>query len=122
MFFDPDNIRGFIQDDLAGAFNRADGKALLAMLHPVLKDVFGEDLCAEFTDGLSSPDLEIEVQGFSAFGTWAILLDGGVRIPFEDIHTVDVIRREGGTEILQQTHIGQIDLELFWFADCLNLP
>jgi len=106
---------------LATAFREGNSQFLLEHLHPeVLKVYAGE--CVEFTDAISSPDLDISVHSISEVATWVVTLDGAeVAIP--NALSLDVTRTENGQAERTTMHVAPRPgdgppTEMAWFADC----
>lgn len=103
--------------ELVNAMQSHDTTFLFDRLHPAVFDLYGEDACNVYLEGVAgySQIVALDVQGPEAW-TWEI---DGVSIPLEDIYTIDVeLTLPEGKELISVLHYALVDGELLWFTDC----
>jgi hypothetical protein len=95
-----------------------DAEGMLAMLHPAVLAMYGQQACQAYLESVVNPSVEIEVLGVNAFGFWLWEIDGS-RTYVEDTYSVDVnVNSEQGVT-QQEIHIAvDQDGMLGWFTDC----
>jgi len=99
------------------AFRQGDDRSLFARLHPVVIGFYGSRACRTFTRGLIDPNADFVFLSTSEPQRYRWEVDG-VTTPVEDVLTVrvTVVSADGETE--RDIHLGIVDTELRWFADC----
>jgi len=108
-------------EQLAQAFRDADSEFLLEHLHP---DVIGlyAGTCIDFVNGVSSPDLNIDVHSITDVADWTLTLDNH-DLTITDAISLDVSRTENGVTSRTVMHVAPRPTdgppsEMTWFADC----
>jgi hypothetical protein len=105
-------------DDFNQAQQAGDADGMLAMLHPAVLVMYGQQACQAYLESVVNPSVEIDVLGVNAFGFWLWEIDGS-RTYVEDTYSVDVnVHSEQGVT-QQEIHIAvDQDGMLGWFTDC----
>jgi len=110
-------------DQLAQAFRDGDSEFLLDHLHPEVLGLYA-GACVSFTNGISSPDLDIAVHSFDDVADWTVTLDGH-ELTIPNAVSLDVTRTEAGETNRTVMHVAARPgdgppSEMTWFADCGN--
>jgi hypothetical protein len=109
-------------DDFIDIFNQSfsdgDADSLYRLLHPAVLDVYGEEACQAYLEGVVENVIQIERVEASYEGAWDWIIDE-VTTPLNHIYTVVANRT-----LLDQTD--EVELHLYmpgddsvrWFTDC----
>jgi hypothetical protein len=96
-----------------------DVEFLLARLHPLVIERYGEEQCRAYLDAIDGSAYGAEVLSVEP-GTapWLWVLDG-IETLVDDAITVQVRRTEDGTTFFEaEGHLVLVDTEISWFTDC----
>jgi hypothetical protein len=100
------------------AIRTADVETLLALLHPVSLQRYGEARCRTGFAGLADPAYTVVVKTVHDQAQWEFARDGlTTTIPDAWAIDVDVTTTASGTAAAV-VHLAPIDGEIRWFADC----
>lgn len=101
------------------AFQTGDGDALFTRLDAAVLDVYGEEQCRSYVDGLERPDLEFEVVEVYETAPWDFGKRDGLTVPIDDAIQVDIVQIVGGERApVTEAHVRYEGDELRWFTDC----
>jgi len=109
-------VRAFV-DDLVSAIQRGDVDFLVARLHPVVLDRYGEAACRAAVTTFIDPTFEVEVLEVLDQASWDYVTDErSTTIP--DAWTVPANRSQGGVTAAVELHFAPADGTIRWFTDC----
>jgi len=112
-----DAIGTFI-DVFNGAFRETDPDPLFRLLHPAVFDIYGEEACRAYLEGIIDNPTTLEYQNAQWFGPWDFERDG-VSKPVEDTYLVEVNFTSAGSTSPQELHLAVPgDDSVRWFTDC----
>jgi len=112
-----DAIGTFI-DVFNGAFRETDPDPLFQLLHPAVFDIYGEEACRAYLEGIIDNPTSLEYQNAQWFGPWDFERDG-VSKPVEDTYLVGVNFSSAGSTSPQELHLAVPgDASVRWFTDC----
>jgi hypothetical protein len=99
------------------AIRGPDVATLLALLHPVTIERYGEATCRAYFSGLRDPTFDVVVQSVGPPAAWVWERDGRTTtIP--DAWAVQAELTANGTTSSQEIHVAPIGGEARWFTDC----
>ncbi len=99
-------------------FQATDVDGLLALLHPAVLDLYGQDACQDYLSSVIDNTIQIEVLQLQAFEPWTWEIDGHSTL-IEDAYSIQAWVTSGGQTIQQSMHLGLVeDGSITWFTDC----
>lgn len=102
-----------------GAQRQGNGIALFQLLHPVMLELYGVQVCQDYL-AQAVPDSTFDMELLAVVDeptTWIYEVDGrSVEVP--DTYTVEVEITAFGETARQEMHLGLTDGDLGWFTDC----
>jgi len=99
-------------------FQAVDVDGLLALLHPAVLDLYGQDACQDYLSSVIDNTIQIEVLQLQALEPWTWEIDGHSTL-IEDAYSIQAGVTAGGQTIQQSMHLGLVeDGSINWFTDC----
>jgi hypothetical protein len=108
--------------DFTTVFNQAfvdqNPEQLYQLLHPAVLDIYGEEACQVYLEGIIENPTSLEFQNALWFGGWTFERDGISKM-VEDVYQVGVNFTSGESTAPQELHLAiPGDDSVRWFTDC----
>jgi len=110
-------IQSFV-DVFNGAFESGDPEPLYQLLHPAVGEIYGEEACLAYIEGIVSTPTNLEYQDASYVGKWEFERDGVV-VPVDFAYSVMANFTANDQSSQQELHLVLPgDDSVRWFTDC----